>query len=579
MRNKGITLIALVITIIVLLILAGVTIATLFGENGIITMAQKAKEETEDAAKEEQQLLAGAFEKNFVTYNGQLHVEGTKLMNEHNEEIRLKGTVLLNSSNLEFNKDKLKTLKDWGVNVIKVGLNNSSSSTPYTDQQQMEKMYQIINDAIDLDLYVIVIFWSDSDELTEEIQNQANEYFLKIATKYKDIPNLIYEIGNEPQEDWENIKIYANDVISNIRAISNQSIILCPTKGHNGVDWVIGNKLDYQNIMYVAHIYAGNRDDCYYISNAILNGVPVFISEWSNGGGDGTQNEQLNELTDNFVSLMDRYNLSSTFFIFSESNREDSLATIKTNMWNNSWTEDSLTETGLYAKKFFEDNYEEYKYDVSDYTLRKLLRLNALQEWQNNYKITNILTKNNFKLSDIPENVEEIKDVSNGSGNLIAYIVNNGDNTFSLYIVTLGEKIYAVNNSEELFRNFSYVNTIDLSYMDTSYVENLSKWFANDSNLKQIIGFEKLNLSNVTNIESIFAYCSSLEKIYLTNISSEMFTAMSMSEFCYGIKSGIEIYVKDIEMAKLIKEDFSSMNRQDEKIYYYFDGSWIEYIE
>ena len=579
MRNKGITLIALVITIIVLLILAGVTIATLFGENGIITMAQKAKEETEDAAKEEQQLLAGAFEKNFVTYNGQLHVEGTKLMNEHNEEIRLKGTVLLNSSNLEFNKDKLKTLKDWGVNVIKVGLNNSSSSTPYTDQQQMEKMYQIINDAIDLDLYVIVIFWSDSDELTEEIQNQANEYFLKIATKYKDIPNLIYEIGNEPQEDWENIKIYANDVISNIRAISNQSIILCPTKGHNGVDWVIGNKLDYQNIMYVAHIYAGNRDDCYYISNAILNGVPVFISEWSNGGGDGTQNEQLNELTDNFVSLMDRYNLSSTFFIFSESNREDSLATIKTNMWNNSWTEDSLTETGLYAKKFFEDNYEEYKYDVSDYTLRKLLRLNALQEWQNNYKITNILTKNNFKLSDIPENVEEIKDVSNGSGNLIAYIVNNGDNTFSLYIVTLGEKIYAVNNSEELFRNFSYVNTIDLSYMDTSYVENLSKWFANDSNLKQIKKKKKLNLSNVTNIESIFAYCSSLEKIYLTNISSEMFTAMSMSEFCYGIKSGIEIYVKDIEMAKLIKEDFSSMNRQDEKIYYYFDGSWIEYIE
>ena len=37
--NKGITLIALVITIIVLLILAGVSIATLTGENGIITRA------------------------------------------------------------------------------------------------------------------------------------------------------------------------------------------------------------------------------------------------------------------------------------------------------------------------------------------------------------------------------------------------------------------------------------------------------------------------------------------------------------------------------------------------------------
>lgn len=40
---KGITLIALVITIIVLLILAGVTIATLTGENGILTNSKQAK--------------------------------------------------------------------------------------------------------------------------------------------------------------------------------------------------------------------------------------------------------------------------------------------------------------------------------------------------------------------------------------------------------------------------------------------------------------------------------------------------------------------------------------------------------
>lgn len=45
--DKGITLIALVVTIIVLLILAGVTIATLNGNNGILMQANKAKEETE----------------------------------------------------------------------------------------------------------------------------------------------------------------------------------------------------------------------------------------------------------------------------------------------------------------------------------------------------------------------------------------------------------------------------------------------------------------------------------------------------------------------------------------------------
>lgn len=47
--QKGITLIALVITIIVLLILAGVTIAMLTGENGILTKAKTADTDTKNA--------------------------------------------------------------------------------------------------------------------------------------------------------------------------------------------------------------------------------------------------------------------------------------------------------------------------------------------------------------------------------------------------------------------------------------------------------------------------------------------------------------------------------------------------
>ena len=52
-RKSGITLIALVITIIVLLILAGVTIATLTGDNGILTRANEVKIETEEAKEDE----------------------------------------------------------------------------------------------------------------------------------------------------------------------------------------------------------------------------------------------------------------------------------------------------------------------------------------------------------------------------------------------------------------------------------------------------------------------------------------------------------------------------------------------
>jgi hypothetical protein len=56
--HKGITLIALVITIIVLLILAGVAIATLTGDNGIIAKAQQAKMQNDKAAAKEKVDLA-----------------------------------------------------------------------------------------------------------------------------------------------------------------------------------------------------------------------------------------------------------------------------------------------------------------------------------------------------------------------------------------------------------------------------------------------------------------------------------------------------------------------------------------
>ncbi len=57
-NNKGITLIALVITIIVLLILAGVSIAMLTGQNGILTQANSSKSTTAKAEAVEKINLA-----------------------------------------------------------------------------------------------------------------------------------------------------------------------------------------------------------------------------------------------------------------------------------------------------------------------------------------------------------------------------------------------------------------------------------------------------------------------------------------------------------------------------------------
>ena len=55
--KKGITLIALVVTIVVLLILAGITINLVFSENGIIKKAQDAAEAQKQAEESDRQAL------------------------------------------------------------------------------------------------------------------------------------------------------------------------------------------------------------------------------------------------------------------------------------------------------------------------------------------------------------------------------------------------------------------------------------------------------------------------------------------------------------------------------------------
>ena len=104
LNQKGITLVALVVTIVVLLILAGITINMLLGENGIIRIAQEAKNTWENAIINEQESL-------------------NSLLDELNDELRDKSkdiyVFLYDDGTLAFsNKNELiqgKTLvKEYG---------------------------------------------------------------------------------------------------------------------------------------------------------------------------------------------------------------------------------------------------------------------------------------------------------------------------------------------------------------------------------------------------------------------------------------------------------------------------------
>lgn len=90
--NKAITLIALVITVIVLLILAGVTISALSGDNGILTNAAKAKEKSIKAKEQEQVNLAVSTIRGDDAYTGNNTLNANNLKNEL-EKLNGEGTV------------------------------------------------------------------------------------------------------------------------------------------------------------------------------------------------------------------------------------------------------------------------------------------------------------------------------------------------------------------------------------------------------------------------------------------------------------------------------------------------------
>ena len=135
--EKGITLIALVITIIVLLILAGISIAMLTGENGILNKGTTAKEKTEEATAEEKVKLetAGSFNdegkinledlnenlrKNIkgITYKGK---EITETGAENENRIQsLPATVNVDGYNVVIRKDGSIVTTQWKQNDTEI---------------------------------------------------------------------------------------------------------------------------------------------------------------------------------------------------------------------------------------------------------------------------------------------------------------------------------------------------------------------------------------------------------------------------------------------------------------------------
>ena len=283
-----------------------------------------------------------------VALNGKLRVIGTQLSNEKGNPLVLRGASLgwHNLWPRFYNEGAIAWLaSDWKCNVIRasmgVGLDDSYLENP---EYALKCMTNVIDGAIKQGIYVLIDFHSHKLHTAE-----AKTFFTGMVKKYKDTPNVMYEIWNEPDYySWRVVKQYSEELITTIRSIDKDNLILVGSSHWDqDIDSVAGNPiLNQKNIMYTMHFYAGthkkwlrDRTDA-----AIAKGIPVIISECAgmNASGDGAIDEAEWKT---YLNWMDADKLSWIVWSVSDKNETCSMLLPRASSTGN-WDEGVLKSWG-----------------------------------------------------------------------------------------------------------------------------------------------------------------------------------------------------------------------------------------
>ena len=211
--NSGVTLIALIITIIVLLILAGVTIAMIVGENGILNRATDAAVKTEQASIKETMDL--------------VYTEYTMLVQERNlvqgNSARVASLDIVNIDRYAMAADPLSTFSmylmyekncmDPNGKIYVDYLLGTELSTGKGSVTSKKDVYILERTS---DKYILKYY--DDNSNSEEIWQASKTPTITIELKYSDSGETAVELEYEEGMTWDdwmrteyrNLNVYYN---------------------------------------------------------------------------------------------------------------------------------------------------------------------------------------------------------------------------------------------------------------------------------------------------------------------------------------------------------------------------------
>jgi endoglucanase len=289
--------------------------------------------------------------RSIVDLLGHIHVQGNKLVDQNDNPVALRGMSLFWSQwgGQFYNENCIRWLRDdWHCTVVRAVYGIQSDGYLGNHEAERAKIMTVIDACITLGIYVIVD-WHDHH--AESRINESKEFFRIIAQKYGSVPNVIYEIYNEPTNiSWSKvIKPYAEEVMKVIRSYDPHNLIIVGTPNWSqDVDIAAELPIRDVNSAYAFHFYSSDRWHMQNFRNkvttALQKGAPIVVTEYgiSEANGDGPIDSVE---TSHWFLFLDQNNLSTcTWSVMSKN--ETSAALKEGADPHGSWKDSDLSASG-----------------------------------------------------------------------------------------------------------------------------------------------------------------------------------------------------------------------------------------
>ncbi|MCQ2511902.1 MAG: cellulase family glycosylhydrolase [Lachnospiraceae bacterium] len=218
---------------------------------------------------------------------GQLHLEGAQLVGENGQLAVLRG---VSTHGLTYYPDYVNPdlfshiSKEWGANLVRLAM-YSSDYCNGNQKTNMKLLKKGIQYAVEADMYVLVDWHILEHGNPNQDLSEAIAFFDTIAAEYANVPNVIFEICNEPNGDvtWADVRRYASCVIPVIKSYNENAVIIVGTPDFDKeISAPLKEPIEgWSNIMYTLHFYSATHGEELRneLENALNSGLPVFITE------------------------------------------------------------------------------------------------------------------------------------------------------------------------------------------------------------------------------------------------------------------------------------------------------------